>query len=66
MLQQIFMHIYIYIYAYLYIYIYTLFSLFVSPIAQRATKYGVHQQQYADDTHTYIYIYIYIYIHFPQ
>ena len=31
-----------------------LFSLFVSPIAQIATKYGVRQQQYADDTQLYI------------
>ena len=27
-----------------------LFSVYVSPIAQIATKYGVRQQQYADDT----------------
>ena len=31
-----------------------LLSLFVSPIAQIATKYGVHQEQYADDTQLYI------------
>ena len=31
-----------------------LFSLLVSSIAQIATKYGVHQQQYIDDTQLYI------------
>ena len=31
-----------------------LFPLFVSPIAQIATKYGVRQQQYADDNQLYI------------
>ena len=60
MLQNVLMHIhiyiyiYIYIYVYIYIYIYIYSSLYPSPFSPIATKYGVSDQQYADDTQLYI------------